>query len=527
MRITEPTDIQELAIASILRREDVIFASHTGSGKTLAYLLPLIEMLRSDERRPDFPAVSRPNRPRALIVVPTRELSYQVHRVAKGLSHHARCRVACFTTGPGKSKLSRKLKAPIDLIIGTPGLLNKYKNEGKLMFSEVEYVVVDEADTLYGTSRRRLQDSEDTDSHRSYGSRGRTRTEFEEDMNELFLPLMRRRASGGSAKPCQFILASASLPGHIMERLHSYFPQAKRVHTGSLHRVPPTLKQTFVPVGGNDKLELLEKILLRTLRDPDSQQTQENVGGTAAMAPITESTLTSVRQTEISSALFAMSLGSDVDGAVTEGGGPVTRRVPQTLVFTNTIASCRATAHYLASKGFSLASYHAQIPQQKRAEYFSLFIRGDRDILVCTDIAARGLDTSNVSHVIMFDFPKNAIDYLHRAGRTARAGSFGQVTGLITKRDIPLALAMKRTASLDSATPLTRSIRNNPFKNKKVVAPKPGKRKKALSSKQKMTVASDEKWKQRYVQGVEAKRLARQLADRTKRKISNRTHRRK
>lgn len=107
----------------------------------------------------------------------------------------------------------------------------------------------------------------------------------------------------------------------------------------------------------------------------------------------------------------------------------------QTLVFCNTLASCRAVEHHLHEHGFSVTSFHGGIPRQKRVRNFELFQSGARRILVCTDLAARGLDIPEVSHVFQFDVATTAVDYLHRAGRTARMGASGTMVCLVTRRD--------------------------------------------------------------------------------------------
>ena len=128
----------------------------------------------------------------------------------------------------------------------------------------------------------------------------------------------------------------------------------------------------------------------------------------------------------------------------------------RTLLFCNTVSSCRAVEHYLSEQRFPSLSYHGELNSAERRENIATFKAGDVAVLVCTDLAARGLDMPVVSHVIMFDFPLNPIDYLHRAGRTARMGSDGLVTALVAKRDRVLATAIDRAIGkglpLDSLT---------------------------------------------------------------------------
>ncbi len=104
-----------------------------------------------------------------------------------------------------------------------------------------------------------------------------------------------------------------------------------------------------------------------------------------------------------------------------------------------TVPSCRAVEIALANAGFSAIGYHGAVPSGTRAVNWRRFCAGARTVLVTTDLAARGLDTTHVTHVVLFDFPQTPVDFLHRVGRTARAELEGVATALVTKRDRPLA----------------------------------------------------------------------------------------
>ncbi|XP_024023159.1 DEAD-box ATP-dependent RNA helicase 39 [Morus notabilis] len=125
------------------------------------------------------------------------------------------------------------------------------------------------------------------------------------------------------------------------------------------------------------------------------------------------------------------------------------------MVFCNTLNSSRAVDHFLSENQTSTVNYHGEVPAEQRVENLKKFKTEDGDCptLVCSDLAARGLDL-DVDHVIMFDFPLNSIDYLHRTGRTARMGAKGKVTSLVAKKDVALATrieeAMRKNESLES-----------------------------------------------------------------------------
>lgn len=149
IKVSTPTEIQQLAIPSILQGQNVLLASHTGSGKTLAFLVPVIESLRRDERREQNPVTTRMFRPRALVILPTRELCYQVGGVVSSLKHSVRIRMAMMTGGPGAHQHKRDMSKPVDLLVTTPGWLKRNVEDKSLYLSDVQYVVVDEADMMY------------------------------------------------------------------------------------------------------------------------------------------------------------------------------------------------------------------------------------------------------------------------------------------------------------------------------------------------------------------------------------------
>jgi superfamily II DNA/RNA helicase len=190
-------------------------------------------------------------------------------------------------------------------------------------------------------------------------------------------------------------------------------PRDIRVLTApGLHRVVPRLKQVFVNVGSADKLSLLVDIVAGGERQKRERRQRGD-------------------------------------------------QLPLTLVFCNTVSSSRAAEHALSESGVTSLSYHGDLNSDDREANLERFRKagegdGDASVLVCTDIASRGLDVPQVDHVVMFDFPLNPIDYLHRAGRTARGLSSsgtnanstirrgeGKVTALVTKRDRVLATAIE------------------------------------------------------------------------------------
>ncbi|KAG6408490.1 hypothetical protein SASPL_131503 [Salvia splendens] len=376
MGITDPTEIQSIGIPAVLHGKSVVLGSHTGSGKTLAYLLPLVQLLRRDEDLHGM--LMKPRRPRAVVLCPTRELCEQVFRVSKSISHHARFRSTMVSGGGRLKPQEDSLNSPIDMVVGTPGRVLQHIEEGNLVYGDIRYVVLDEADTMF--------------------DRG-----FGPDIRKFLAPL-RSRASKLDGLGFQTVLVTATmttaLPASadaVQKLVDEEFQGIAHLRTSSLHKKIASARHDFVKLSGSEnKLEALLQVL-----EP------------------------------------SLAKGNRV------------------MVFCNTLSSSRAVDHFLSENQISTVNYHGEVPAEQRVENLEKFKSNDGDCptLVCTDLAARGLDL-DVDHVIMFDFPSNSIDYLHRTGRTARMGAKGKVTSLIARKNLILATrieeAIMKNESLES-----------------------------------------------------------------------------
>ncbi|XP_038898304.1 DEAD-box ATP-dependent RNA helicase 39 [Benincasa hispida] len=371
MGIEVPTEIQCIGIPAVLEEKSVILGSHTGSGKTLAYLLPLVQLLRRDEEL--FGKLMRPRRPRAVVLCPTRELSEQVFRVSKSISHHARFRSTMVSGGGRLRPQEDSLSNPIDMVVGTPGRVLQHIEAGNMVYGDIKYLVLDEADTMF-----------------DHG--------FGPDIRKFIGPL-KHRASSHDDQGFQTILVTATMTKAVQKLIDEEFQGIVHLRTSSLHKKIASARHDFIKLSGSEnKLEALLQVL-----EP------------------------------------SLAKGNRV------------------MVFCNTLNSSRAVDHFLGENQISTVNYHGEVPAQKRVENLKKFKSDDGDCptLVCTDLAARGLDL-DVDHVIMFDFPSNSIDYLHRTGRTARMGAKGKVTSLVAKKDDILATrieeAIRKNESLESLT---------------------------------------------------------------------------
>ncbi|KAG6624172.1 DEAD-box ATP-dependent RNA helicase 39-like [Carya illinoinensis] len=371
MGIEVPTEIQSIGIPAVFEGKSVVLGSHTGSGKTLAYMLPLVQLLRRDEAL--FGMLTRPRRPRAVVLCPTRELSEQVFRVAKSIGHHARFRCTMVSGGGRLKPQENSLNNPIDMVVGTPGRVLQHIEEGNIVYGDIKYLVLDEADTMFD---------------RGFGPEIRK-----------FLGPLKNRASKADTEGFQTILVTATMTKAVQNLIDEEFEGIVHLRTSTLHKKVASARHDFIKLSGSEnKMEALLQVL------------------------------------ELS-----LAKGNRV------------------MVFCNTLNSSRAVDHFLGENQISTVNYHGEVPAEQRVENLNRFKsnEGDCPTLVCTDLAARGLDL-DVDHVIMFDFPLNSIDYLHRTGRTARMGAKGKVTSLVAKKDLLLATrieeAMRKNESLESLT---------------------------------------------------------------------------
>ena len=226
---------------------------------------------------------------------------------------------------------------------------------------------------------------------------------FGEEIRRLLRPL-KKDPSG--VKQC--VVVSATMSKRVVEEIRAEFPDLNVIDTPSLHKSAPNLKHRFIDCPGSvDKMAVVEQIV-----------------------------------------------SGDFRGA------------KKTMVFCNTLGSCQAVEYALQESELPVVMYNGDMTSEQRQASMREFVDGDFQrgtavVMVCTDLAARGLDfgggqAGKVEHVVNFDFPMNPIDYIHRSGRTARAGATGKVTNLVTKKDRVLAneidVAVKLGQPLDSAT---------------------------------------------------------------------------
>ncbi len=339
---SEPTQIQSQAIPNVLQGLDIRASAQTGTGKTAAFLLPALHRLT-------LPA-TRPGRggPRVLILVPTRELAMQVAVQAEKYSKYLhRLQTVCVVGGVPYPTQMRKLSRPYDILIATPGRLIDFIDRGKIDFSRLEMLVLDEADRMLDMG-------------------------FVEPVEQIVARTPANR---------QTLLFSATLKGEVIK-----------------------LSDRLL----NKPMDIMIQA---------EQTTNENV----------QQKLYYVDDLYHKNRLL--------DHLLSEGG------VDNAIVFTSTKRHADQLTDELHEKGYRVASLHGDMSQRHRTRTIGELRKGKISILVATDVAARGIDVRSITHVINFDLPRNVEDYVHRIGRTGRAGASGIALSFAAGRD---ALLVKK-----------------------------------------------------------------------------------
>jgi ATP-dependent RNA helicase RhlE len=336
-QISKPTEIQMRVIPMLMSGQSVVGVSETGSGKTLAYALPLLHMLKSLEV--EGSSVENEKAPRAIVMVPTRELGEQVSKVFKSLTHDTRLRVRTALGGTTLAQARQNTAGTFEVLLATPGRLVQMIEKNLLDMSDVRMLFFDEADQM---------------------------------MDQGFLPDS-NFVVDACPQDLQLALFSATVSTAVQELMNRLFSLATVFRSQGSGKVVSTLTTKNLIVEDGKRWPLFDKVLRQRV----------------------------------------------------EGG---------TLVFTNTREQCDKVASELTANGFECSIYRGEMDKNERRANLKKFRDGNIDLLVSTDLAGRGLDL-NVGRVINFHLPKEMENYLHRVGRTARAGKPGLVINLVTERD--------------------------------------------------------------------------------------------
>ncbi len=334
------TPIQAKAIPLVLEGRDVMGAAQTGTGKTAAFSIPLLQKMMKHEN----PSMSPARHPvRAVVLAPTRELADQVANNVKAYAKQTNLRVAVVFGGIDMKPQTALLKGGVEVLIATPGRLIDHIEAKNCNLSQVEYVVLDEADRMLDIG-------------------------FLPDLQRILSYLPKQR---------QTLLFSATFSPEIKKLAQSYLQDPILVETARPNATATNVEQRFYRVHDDDKRAVVRQIL----RD---------------------------------------------------------RGITQSIVFVNSKLGAARLARSFERDGLRTSALHGDKSQDERLKALEAFKKGEVDLLVATDVAARGIDIAALPAVFNFDIPFSAEDYVHRIGRTGRAGASGLAVSLVTGADTRL-----------------------------------------------------------------------------------------
>jgi len=351
--ITRAFPIQALTLPIALGEHDVIGQARTGTGKTLAFGIPILQHLLDTER-------GKPAAPRALVVVPTRELAIQVADDLRTAAARTDVNVVTLYGGRAYEPQIEAL-ATVDVVVGTPGRLLDLTRQGQLHLSAVDILVLDEADRMLDLG-------------------------FLPDVEAILRLTPAHR---------QTMLFSATMPSEIvtLARRHLHQPTHIRAEQHDEPAHVPTTDQHVFRAHQMDKIEVLARVLQARDRG-------------------------------------------------------------LTIVFCRTRRACDQVTTHLTDRGFAAAAVHGDLGQSQRERALRAFRSGKIDVLVATDVAARGLDVDDVTHVINNECPEDEKAYLHRIGRTGRAGRTGIAVTFVDWQDMARWKLINDTLNLGHPEPL-------------------------------------------------------------------------
>lgn len=343
-----PTPIQTQAIPLLLDDKDLLGIAQTGTGKTAAFALPTLDYMLEHPQGREFKST------RVLVLAPTRELASQIAESFQTYSKYMDCVTQTVFGGVKINKQIRALQKGTHVLVATPGRLLDLAQQGAVTLSEVEILILDEADQMLDMG-------------------------FIHDLKKIIAMVPEER---------QTLLFSATMPKSISDLAQQFLRDPVKVSVAPESTTAERVNQGVIHVAGADKLKLLKDVIN----------------------------------------------AHDIDRA---------------LVFTRTKHGADKVVRKLGSSGIEAKAIHGNKSQPQREKALEAFKNGTCSVLVATDIAARGIDIDGVSHVINFEMPNVPEQYVHRIGRTARAGRAGLALSFVAEdelyylRDIEKTIRMR------------------------------------------------------------------------------------
>lgn len=331
-----PTAVQALAIPKVLAGHDLIASAQTGTGKTAAFVLPALQRLfgRSPDLTPGL---------RVLVITPTRELADQITQVARTYGKYLDVHSVAIVGGMPFGDQIRALAQVPDMIVGTPGRLIDHIWRGRIDLSQVELLVIDEADRMLDMG-------------------------FIRDVEFV---------SEAMPEGCQTLLFAATMSNATAKLAQKYMKNPERVEVAPGKITHDEIEQRLCLA---DSMQHKNRLLRQICQDPS---------------------------------------------------------VSRAIIFSATKRGADSLSRALNAQGYPAAALHSDMTQAARNHTIADMRKGKIRLLVATDVAARGLDIDGISHVINYDLPRSAEDYVNRIGRTGRAGATGTAISFASRGDLP------------------------------------------------------------------------------------------
>ena len=326
LKYENPTEVQNKVIPLALEDHDLVVKSQTGSGKTASFGIPICEMVKWEEKKPQ-----------ALILTPTRELAAQVREDITNIGRFKRIKAMAVYGKEPFAKQKEELKQKTHVVVGTPGRVMDHIERGTLVLDEIKYLVIDETDEMLNMG-------------------------FIDEVEAIMEELPTNRVT---------MVFSATLPKDVEGLCHKYMKDPVNIEIASNEVTTSTIDHYKIEVKQEEKLSLLKDVTI--IENPDS-----------------------------------------------------------CIIFCNTKEHVDTVFSELERANYSCEKIHGGLEQEDRFAVMDGFKMGNFRYLVATDVAARGIDVDNVTLVVNYDIPMERESYVHRSGRTGRAGKKGKAISFTT-----------------------------------------------------------------------------------------------
>jgi ATP-dependent RNA helicase DeaD len=329
---TQPTPIQEKAIPVLLSgTKDLVGLAQTGTGKTAAFGLPLLQLLKTEQRFPQ-----------ALVVCPTRELCMQiVSELELFKKFMTGVQVLAVYGGTSIGMQIRDLRRGVQIVVATPGRLIDLIERKAINLEEIKYVVLDEADEMLNMG-------------------------FQDDIEFILQNTPKRDATW---------LFSATMPAEIKRVSRKYMKDPMEITVGKMNTANKNIDHQYFVTNAHHRYEALKRMI------------------------------------DFNPGIYG-------------------------IIFTRTKADAQNISEKLTREGYDIDALHGDLTQQQRDKVMGEFREKSLQLLIATDVAARGIDVVGITHVINYELPDDVEIYTHRSGRTGRAGNTGVCLSIINSREL-------------------------------------------------------------------------------------------